>query len=73
MTFCPRSIMVDLDKSSIDTARASQYGALFKPESFIFSDEGGSNIWGKGHYSEGAELCATLLDLTRKEVESKDK
>ena len=33
---------------------------------------GAGNNWAKGHYTEGAELIDSVLDIVRKEAESCD-
>ena len=33
---------------------------------------GAGNNWAKGHYTEGAELIDSVLDVVRKEAESCD-
>ena len=40
--------------------------------SFIFGQTGAGNNWAKGHYTEGAELIDSVLDVVRKEAESCD-
>ena len=40
---------------------------------FIFQGQSGAgNNWAKGHYTEGAELLDSVLDVVRKEAESCD-
>jgi hypothetical protein len=39
---------------------------------FIFADSLSGNNWAKGHYTEGAELIDSVLDVVRKESESCD-
>ena len=40
---------------------------------FLFSGQSGAgNNWAKGHYTEGAELVDSVLDVVRKEAESCD-
>lgn len=39
---------------------------------FILGQSGAGNNWAKGHYTEGAELVDTVLDVVRKEAESCD-
>ncbi len=43
---------------------------LFKPDNFVFRQTGAGNNWAKGHYTEGAELIDSVLDVVRKDVES---
>ncbi|KAK6640418.1 hypothetical protein RUM44_012112 [Polyplax serrata] len=72
LNFTPRSLMIDLDKSSMDTFRSSQYGGLFRSDNFLFGNEGAGNNWAKGHFTEGAELCDRSLRSIRKEAENCD-
>lgn len=44
----------------------------FRPDNFIFGDQGASNNWAKGHYTEGAELADQVLDTIRREAEGCD-
>jgi hypothetical protein len=34
--YVPRGILVDLEPGALDTIRAGPYGAVFKPDNFIF-------------------------------------
>merc|ERR1711939_782247 len=43
-----------------------------KPDNFVFGSSGAGNNWAKGHYTEGAELIDSVLDVVRKEVENCD-
>lgn len=70
--YVPRAILVDLEQQSLDTVRSSPFGRLFRPDNFISGQGGGSNNWGKGHYTEGAELADACLDVIRKEAEGTD-
>ncbi len=38
----------------------------------MFGQSGAGNNWAKGHYTEGAELIDSVLDVVRKEAESCD-
>jgi hypothetical protein len=38
----------------------------------VFGQTGAGNNWAKGHYTEGAELIDSILDVVRKEAESCD-
>jgi len=51
---------------------AGPFGQLFRPDNFIFGQSGAGNNWAKGHYTEGAELIDSVLDVVRKEAESCD-
>lgn len=56
----------------MDTIRAGPLGRLFRPDNFIFAQNGAGNNWAKGHYTEGAELIEEVLDVVRKEAENSD-
>ena len=68
--YVPRAVCVDLEPGTIDAVKASKYGGLFRPDNFIFGQNGAANNWAKGHYTEGAELVDSVLDVVRKEVEA---
>ncbi|KAK8774100.1 hypothetical protein V5799_011367 [Amblyomma americanum] len=56
----------------MDAVRSGQFGQLFRPDNFVFGQNGAGNNWAKGHYTEGAELVDSVLDVVRKEAESCD-
>merc|ERR1711887_318335 len=70
--FVPRAILVDLEPGTMDSVRAGPYGGIFRPDNFVFGQSGAGNNWAKGHYTEGAELVDSALDVVRKEAESCD-
>uniref|UniRef100_A0A1B6CT75 Tubulin beta chain n=1 Tax=Clastoptera arizonana TaxID=38151 RepID=A0A1B6CT75_9HEMI len=70
--YYPRSIMVDLEPGTLDSVRSGPYGQIFRPDNFVFGTGGAANNWAKGHYTEGAELADTVLEIARKEAESCD-
>jgi len=51
---------------------SGRYGALFRPDNFIYGQSGAGNNWAKGHYTEGAELVDSVLEVMRKEAEGCD-
>ena len=55
-----------------DSVRSGPYGQIFRPDNFVFGQTGAGNNWAKGHYTEGAELIDSVLDVVRKEAESCD-
>jgi tubulin beta len=67
--YVPRAVLVDLEPGTMDSIRAGPYGQLFRPDNFIFGQSGAGNNWAKGHYTEGAELVDSVLDVVRKEAE----
>ena len=40
-------------------------GKIFRPDNFVFGQSGAGNNWAKGHYTEGAELVDSVLDVAR--------
>ena len=63
---------MDLEPGTMDSVRSGPYGQVFRPDNFIFGQTGAGNNWTKGHYTEGAELIDSVLDVVRKEAESCD-
>merc|ERR1712147_238028 len=70
--YVPRGILMDLEPGTMDSVRAGPFGQLFRPDNFVFGQSGAGNNWAKGHYTEGAELVDSVLDVVRKEAESCD-
>ena len=56
----------------MDSVRAGPFGQLFRPDNFVFGQTGAGNNWAKGHYTEGAEIIDSVLDVVRKEAEGCD-
>jgi tubulin beta len=67
--YVPRAVLMDLEPGTMDSVRAGPIGQLFRPDNFIFGQSGAGNIWAKGHYTDGADLIESVLDVTRKEAE----
>lgn len=63
---------MDLEPGTMDSLRSSAYGKIFRPDNFIYGQSGAGNNWAKGHYTEGAELVESVLDVVRKETETCD-
>ncbi|KAB0367948.1 hypothetical protein FD755_021272 [Muntiacus reevesi] len=57
--YVPRAILVDLEPRTMDSVCSGPFGQIFRPDNF-------------GHYTEGAELVDSVLDVVRKEAESCD-
>ena len=70
--YVPRAVLTDLEPGTMDAIRASSIGKLFRPDNFVFGQSGAGNNWAKGHYTEGAELVDSIMEVTRKEVEGCD-
>ncbi|KAG6385238.1 hypothetical protein SASPL_154068 [Salvia splendens] len=70
--YVPRSVLMDLEPGTMDSVRSGPFGQLFRPDNFVFGQSGAGNNWAKGHYTEGAELIDSVLDVVRKEAENCD-
>nr|XP_061792300.1 tubulin beta-1 chain-like isoform X7 [Nerophis lumbriciformis] len=70
--YVPRAILVDLEPGTMDSVRSGPFGRIFRPDNFVFGQSGAGNNWAKGHYTEGAELVDSVLDVVRKEAEGCD-
>ncbi|ONK70015.1 uncharacterized protein A4U43_C05F29320 [Asparagus officinalis] len=63
--FVPRAVLMDLEPGTMDSIRSGPYGQIFRPDNFVFGQSGAGNNWAKGHYTEGAELIDSVLDVVR--------
>lgn len=70
--YVPRAVLVDLDPGTLDEIRTSPIGSFFRPDNYVFGQSGAGNNWAKGHYTEGAELIAAVVDVARREIEACD-
>ncbi|RWW33210.1 hypothetical protein BHE74_00002369, partial [Ensete ventricosum] len=70
--YVPRAVLMDLEPGTMDSVRTGTYGQIFRPDNFVFGQSGAGNNWAKGHYTEGAELIDSVLDVVRKEAENCD-
>jgi len=70
--YVPRAVLVDLEPGTMDSVRSGPIGQLFRPDNFVFGQSGAGNNWAKGHYTEGAELVDSVLEVVRKEAEDCD-
>ncbi|XP_055964375.1 tubulin beta chain-like isoform X2 [Sorex fumeus] len=70
--YVPRAILADLEPGTMDSIRSGPIGTIFRPDNFVFGQSGAGSNWAKGHYTEGAELADTILDVVRRESESCD-
>eukprot|EP00850_Spirogloea_muscicola_P012754 SM000084S23090 [mRNA] locus=s84:28931:30796:+ [translate_table: standard] len=70
--YVPRAVLMDLEPGTMDSVRSGPCGQIFRPDNFVFGQTGAGNNWAKGHYTEGAELIDSVLDVVRKEAENCD-
>jgi len=68
--YVPRAVLVDLEPGVMDSIKSGPIGHLFRPDNFVFGQSGAGNNWAKGHYTEGAELIESVMDVVRKESET---
>ncbi|XP_070761258.1 tubulin beta-2b chain isoform X11 [Enoplosus armatus] len=61
--YVPRAVLVDLEPGTMDSVRSGPFGQIFRPDNFVFGQSGAGNNWAKGHYTEGAELVDSVLDV----------
>ncbi|XP_053271032.1 tubulin beta chain-like isoform X9 [Pleuronectes platessa] len=61
--YVPRAVLVDLEPGTMDSVRSGAFGQIFRPDNFVFGQSGAGNNWAKGHYTEGAELADSVLDV----------
>jgi len=70
--YVPRAVLTDLEPGTMDAIRAGSHGSLFRPDNYVFGQSGAGNNWAKGHYTEGAELVDSIMEVIRKETETCD-
>ncbi|URD74087.1 hypothetical protein MUK42_10339 [Musa troglodytarum] len=68
----PRAVLMDLEPRTMDSIKSGPVGQIFRSDNFVFGQSGAGNNWVKGHYTEGAELINSVLDVVRKEAENCD-
>jgi len=70
--YVPRAVLADLEPGVLDSIRGSNVGRMFRPDNMLAGQSGAGNNWAKGHYTEGAELIDSVMDVIRKEAENCD-
>ncbi|XP_064646884.1 tubulin beta chain-like [Lineus longissimus] len=70
--YVPRCVLVDLEPGCLDTVRSGPLGRMYRPDNFVFGQNGAGNNWAKGFYTEGAEIVENVVEVVRKESESCD-
>lgn len=68
--YVPRAAMLDLEPGVLTAIKNSKRGQLFHPDNFVYGQSGAGNNWAKGHYTEGADLVESCLDIVRREAET---
>ena len=69
-TFQPRSLLVDLEPSTLDQIRGSAEGYLYSADQYLFDQAGTGNLFTGGYLGEGAELAERVLEALRKQTEA---
>lgn len=70
--YIPRTVLTDLEPSTLDSIRNGVNGELFQPSNFVFGNSGASNNFACGFYSKGAELVDVVINNIRNEAEKCD-
>nr|KYP43714.1 Tubulin beta-1 chain [Cajanus cajan] len=70
--YVPCAVLMDLEPGTMDSVRSGPCDQIFLPDNFVFGQSGADKNWAKGHYTEGAELIDSVLDVVRKEAEHCD-
>ncbi|KAK4311848.1 hypothetical protein Pmani_016683 [Petrolisthes manimaculis] len=70
--YVPRAVLVDLEPGTMDAVRSGFLKNFFRPENFIYGQNGAGNNWARGHYTDGGELLEPVMDIIRKEAEDCD-
>ena len=76
--YTPLCVMADLDTNCLNDVRAGPRGRLYDPDTLISSNGnkdryGGSRgCYSSGHYTEGAEIVNSIMDVIRIKAEACD-
>ena len=54
--FVPRAVLVDLEPGTMDSVRSGPYGAIFRPDNFVFGQSGAGNNLAKVTFCQGFNL-----------------
>ena len=46
--YVPRAVLIDLEPGTMDSLRSGPLGGLFRPDNFVFGQNGAGNNWAKG-------------------------
>ena len=68
----PRAVLVDTEPGTMEAVRGGPLGRVFRQDHFVFGQSGAGSNWAKGHYTEGAELVDSVMDVVRRETETCD-
>lgn len=70
--YVPRAILMDLERGTMDSFRSGPFGHIFYPDKFVFDQSGAGNNLAKDHYTKGAKLIDSVLDVAHNEAENCD-
>ena len=62
----PRTVLVDLEPTVLDTVRSGPYRGLFHPDQLLAGKEDAANNYARGHYTVGRELLEPVMEKVRK-------
>ena len=58
--YVPHAILVNLEPRTMGSVLSSPFGQIFRPGDFVFGQSGAGNNWGKGFYTDGANIMNTF-------------
>jgi len=70
--YFPRAIGIDLEGARLERLLSEKSGRMFRPDCFIGGQEGGSNNYARGYFSDGHDLLERVMDVSRRETERCD-
>jgi hypothetical protein len=72
--YVPRAVLIDLEPGTMDSVRSGPLGSLFRPDNFVFGQNGAGNNWAKGrecgYCSALPSFRRVCLQTTQKELSS---
>lgn len=54
-----------MEPGTLDSVRSGIIGELFRPDNFVTGQSGAANNWAKGHYTDGAEMIDSVMEVVR--------
>ena len=58
--YVPHAILVNLEPRTMGSVLSSPFGQIFRPGDSVFGQSGAGNNWGKGCYTDGANIMNTF-------------
>jgi len=64
----PRAVVVDLAPDTLEMVGSHAIGPMFSSDDFVLGASSAGNNWGRGYYTDGAEIIDEVLDAIGQEV-----